>query len=309
MSSSKIVVVGSSNTDLTIKMDNLPKPGETVLGYEFMKSQGGKGANQAVAAARAGADVTLITKMGKDEFGYKALESFKNEGIATASILMDEDSYSGLAMIWVDKYAENSIAVVSGANANLSPLEIMKMHEVIESAEIMIVQLEIPIETVEKAIEIAYARNVTVIVNPAPANKLSAKVLEMIDVITPNIHELESLSGIGIQDVDDIKEAANQLLFKGIKNVVVTNGSKGSFLINKDVFMNVPAFNVSAVDTTAAGDILNGAFAAALLDDRNMADALLFANAAAALSVTRLGAQKSAPKKEEVLEFLNNQSK
>lgn len=304
--SGKIVVVGSSNTDLIIKMNKLPKQGETVIGKDYVRSLGGKGANQAVAAARAGADVTFITKMGRDEFGHEALKSFKKEGIHTGNILIDEVSLSGLAMVWVDKEGENSIVVASGANANLTSEEIIEKKSVIESADILIVQLEIPLETVKTAVEIAHQNKVVIILNPAPAKELPDELLQMVDIITPNIHELEMLSHTTIKDCEDIEQAVSKLHSKGIKNIIVTYGDKGSYISNGEGFTHIPPFNVKAVDTTAAGDILNGAFAAALLENKPMEEALLFANAAAAISVTRMGAQVSAPYKKHVMEFLKN---
>ncbi|MEW6194479.1 MAG: ribokinase [Bacteroidota bacterium] len=306
--SGKIVVVGSSNTDLTIKMNKLPKLGETVIGKDYVKSLGGKGANQAVATARAGASVTFITKMGNDEFGNEALKSFDGEGINTKNILIDEKSKSGLAMIWVDSDGENSIAVASGANANLSAAEIIEKSDEIKSASILLTQLEIPFETVKSAIDIAHQNNVRVILNPAPAYVLPEDLLAKINIITPNIYELETLTGVKSNDANDIKYAAKLLHSKGIEQVIVTCGSKGSYLFNKNEFVHLPPFSVDAVDTTAAGDILNGAFAAALLENKTIKEALVFASAAAAISVTQMGAQISAPHKNQILEFLAKRS-
>ena len=300
----KIIVIGSSNMDLTIKMNKLPKQGETVIGKDYVKSLGGKGANQAVAAARAGADVAFITKMGDDEFGHEALKVFTNEGIDTGNILIDDQSQSGLAMVWVDKAGENSIVVASGANANLNSEEIIEKKSVIMSADILIIQLEIPLETVKAAVKIAYENNVTVILNPAPAKELPDDLLNMVNIITPNIHELETLTKKNVKTCEDIKDAADYLHSKGIENVIVTHGDKGSYISNDEGFFHVPSFKVEAVDTTAAGDILNGAFAAALLENKLMKEALFFANAAAAISVTQMGAQLSAPTKRQINEFL-----
>ncbi len=306
--SGKIVVVGSSNTDLTIKMNKLPKLGETVIGKDYLRSLGGKGANQAVAAARAGAPVMFITKMGSDEFGNEALKNFNSEGIDTKNILIDEKLKSGLAMIWVDDKGENSIAVASGANANLMPAEIIEKTNEIKSASILLTQLEIPYETVKTAIEIAHKNNVKVILNPAPAFQLPDELLRMINIITPNIHELEALTNIRLNDENDIKLAAQLLNEKGIEYVIVTYGSKGSYLSCKNEFIHVHPFKVKAIDTTAAGDILNGALAAALLDNKMVKESLMFASAAAAISVTRMGAQISAPYKNDIIEFLTKKA-
>jgi ribokinase len=301
----KIVVVGSMNTDITIKMERFPSRGETILGNDYQKSQGGKGANQAVAAVKAGADVTFIAKSGNDEFRSEAIKGYKQAGINTDHIFADEKGKTGLALIWVDAHGENSIVVASGANKNLTPEEITSKADIIKAADILILQLEIPLDTVKKAVEIANENDVVIILNPAPAFELSDDILGKINIITPNLVELQKLTGIKIENEKDIKEACEFLRNKGIKDVIVTCGKKGAYILNDEGFEHIQPFKVSAVDTTAAGDVLNGALAAAIVNNKPIKEALVFANAAAAISVTQMGAQPSAPVKVQIEEFMS----
>jgi ribokinase len=299
-----IVVVGSSNTDMIIKLERIPRPGETVLGGEFSIAPGGKGANQAVSAARAGGNVVFIARVGDDIFGEKAVKGFIQDGINVNYIIPDKNAPSGVALIFVDKKGENSIAVAPGSNANLSPDDIKKASDVMAESLIMLIQLEIPIETVKTAVEVAYENKVSVILNPAPAQQLDDDLLKKIDIITPNETEVEILTGIKIEDGKSIEKAGNMLLEKGIKTVLITIGKRGVYIISKDFKGIIPSFDVKPVDTTAAGDVFNGVLAVALSENMSLKDAVRFSNAAAALSVTKLGAQTSAPFRAEIDSFL-----
>jgi len=306
MGENKIVVVGSSNTDMVIKVKNLPKPGETVIGKEFYIAAGGKGANQAVAAARLGADVTFIAKVGKDMFGDRAIANFQESGINTDFVFRDEKNPSGVALIFVDEKGENSIAVSPGSNANLVKENIKLAIDEIKKAVIMLIQLEIPIETVEYAVNVAKQHNVKVILNPAPARKLSDQLLKRVDIITPNESEAEVLTGLKIVDDISAAKAAEALIQKGVGNVVITLGERGAFLYTKSDNMLIPTKRVNAVDTTAAGDAFNGGLAFALGSGMSLKDAIHFANFVGAYSVTRKGAQPSMPNYDEVKRFMSD---
>ncbi len=295
-----IVVVGSSNTDMIIKLDRIPRPGETLLGGEFITAAGGKGANQAVGAARAGGDVTLIARVGRDIFGQQAVQGFIREGIRTDYIVRDTTSPSGVALIFVSRKGENSIAVASGANARLSPTDVRKAAKVLASAGMVVMQLETPLDTVQAAAAMAARAGVPVILNPAPARALPGKLLRNISIITPNETEAEMLTGIKVDNDIAAARAADKLLARGVKTVIITLGSRGAFVTGREGVGLVSGFNVKAVDTTAAGDIFNGALAVALVEGKTMDQAVRFANAAAAISVTRLGAQISAPTRKEI---------
>lgn len=297
---SKIVVLGSSNTDLVVRAERMPQPGETLLGERFMMTAGGKGANQAVAIARLGGDVTFIAKVGRDMFGDKAVENYEREGIDTRTILRDDEAPSGIALITVDAKAENSIVVAGGANNNLSTADIETLRAEIESAQYLLMQLETPVEAVAYAAAIARKAGVKVILNPAPAAELPAELLEGLYMITPNRTEAQMLTGIGITDRESAERAAKALVAKGIANVVVTLGSQGALTFDGERFDHIPALKVAAVDTTAAGDTFNGAMCVALAEGRPLADAVRFASRASAIAVTRLGAQASIPYRAEL---------
>ena len=299
-----IVVIGSSNTDMVIKADHLPVPGETVLGGNFFMNAGGKGANQAVAAARLNSDVTFIAKVGNDVFGKEAVELFNKENINTAFVFVDDKNPSGVALISVDAKGENCIAVASGANNFLLEEDIDKAIKCIEEADIVLTQLETPLLTIEYVAEITKQHNKTFILNPAPACKLSDELLSKVSIITPNEKEAETFTGIAINDIESAKQAAKKLSGKGIKTVIITLGSEGALLYYDNEFNLVPSYKVNAVDTTAAGDVFNGALAVAISEQKNILEAVKFANASAALSVTKLGAQASAPTKKEVEDFI-----
>ena len=304
----KIVVVGSSNTDMIVKLPHLPKPGETVIDGTFAMAAGGKGANQAVAAARAGGEVTLLAKVGSDQFGRRALEGFKHEGINIDHVGVHSSSPSGVAVIFVDGRGENSIGVASGANGEFQPSDLSEALDRISSADILLVQLEIPILTVEAAIRCAAQTGVRVILNPAPARKLDAEVLRLVSVITPNQAEAEILSDVPLLDDKSLEKGAKALLSMGVRSVVITLGERGALLAEAEKFERIPAFDVKPVDTTAAGDVFNGALAVSIGEGRNLRDAIQFANAAAALSVQKLGAQPSAPRRREILDFIKTRT-
>ncbi len=296
----KIVVVGSCNTDMVVKSDRLPVPGETVLGGAFMMNPGGKGANQAVAVARLGGNATFITKTGNDLFGKQSIEMFDEENINTDNILSDPLHPSGVALIMVDNNGENCIVVASGANASLSTHDIEKARDVIESADIILMQLEIPMNTVEYAAKMAFDKGIKVILNPAPAAYLSNELMKCLYAIVPNKTEAEILSGIKVSDWDSARLAADSISAKGIDNVVITLGSKGSFVKEGDSCYEVPVEKIDAIDTTAAGDTFCGAFCVGLSEGLSIHDAVYFANTAAGITVTREGAQSSIPYRKEI---------
>ena len=296
-----ILVVGSSNTDMVIKADHLPMPGETILGGTFFMNPGGKGANQAVAAARLNGAVTFICKTGNDIFGRQSLQLFEEEGINTSFILSDPKHPSGVALITVDKNAENCIVVASGANACLLPQDLINAEALIVGATIVLMQLEIPIETVAYVAGIAAAAGVTVVLNPAPAREIPAELMRHISVLTPNKTEAEMLSGITIIDMESAAVAARTIRNKGVDTVIITLGSEGALVVTDTLVEMVHAPRVQAVDTTAAGDVFNGALAVALSENKPILDAVAFACNAAAISVTRMGAQASAPYFKEVM--------
>jgi ribokinase len=298
----EIVVVGSSNTDMVVRVPHLPAPGETVLGGSFLMAAGGKGANQAVAAARLGAQVKLVAGVGQDVFGEAALLGLEREGIDTQHISVDLETASGVALITVDDTGENSIAVAPGANRRLSPTDVQRAQAAILDADVLLLQLEVPLETVQMAAELAHQAGVRVILNPAPApgSPLPPALLACVDVLTPNEKEAGDLTGAP----DSLGQAARRLLDMGVETVVITLGARGALIATPEGQQTVPGFPVEAVDTTAAGDAFNGGLAAALAEGRPLAEAVRFANACGALAATRLGAQPSLPTAEEVDVFL-----
>jgi len=295
-----IVVIGSSNTDMVIKAEHLPAPGETILGGKFFMNPGGKGANQAVAAARLGGNVTFITKTGNDIFGKQSVQLLEEEGINTSLIISDPLNPSGVAMITVDKNGENCIVVASGSNAALTPINLYNAKEKIEAAFIVLMQLEIPVATVEHVITVAAAANVKVVLNPAPVCALSDDLLRYVSIITPNETEAQMLTGVSITDDESAKKAAQILHEKGIETVIITLGPRGAMVLHNNDCIIIEAPKVVAVDTTAAGDVFNGALVVSLSEGNDILTATAFACKAAAISVTRMGAQASAPYKNEV---------
>jgi ribokinase len=295
-----IVVIGSSNTDMVIKTGHLPKPGETVIGGDFFMNAGGKGANQAVAAARLGGAVTLFAKIGNDIFGEEAKTVFKKEGIDTSFVFTDEIHPSGIALITVDKHGENCITVASGANNFLLPEDLEPYRTIIEQASIILMQLETPLITVEYVAALASAASIPFVLNPAPGCPLDDRLLKKITIITPNQGEAEILTGIPVVDEMSAGEAATALCKKGIQTAIITLGENGALVLHKDRFTKVSAPHVQPVDTTGAGDVFNGALVVALSESYSMEEAVGFACKAASISVTRFGAQKAAPRREEL---------
>ena len=300
----RVLVVGSSNTDMIVRVPRIPRPGETVLGGAFSTAAGGKGANQAVAAARAGGRVTFVARVGTDGFGDRTLAGLEADGIDTRYVLRTDDAPSGIALITVGERGENSISVVSGANAFLSVEDIDAAGEAFASADIVLLQLESPIETVEAAVREAGERGVPVILNPAPARELDDALLAGVNVLTPNEHEAGFLAGIAVSDDRGAREAARRLRDRGPETVIITMGDRGAFVSAPGFEGPSAAFKVVPVDTTGAGDVFNGALAVALAEKLPMLEALRFAQAAAAISVTRPGAQPSAPTRAEIEAFV-----
>jgi ribokinase len=297
----RIIVIGSSNTDMVIKTEKLPAPGETILGGTFLMNPGGKGANQAVAAARLGGNVAFLTKIGNDLFGSQAVGSLMRENIDTHYIVNDPEFPSGVALITVDSKGENSIVVAPGSNARLHVEDIPS--EIFETAsfKILLLQLEIPINIVEYSAVMASEHGIKVILNPAPACKLSDNLLEHVWMITPNEIEAEAISGKQITDIASVEKAAELIQERGVKNVIITLGETGAFVKAENYTRLIPGIKVSPVDTTAAGDVFNGALAVALSEGMDLYEAIVFANKAASISVTRMGAQASAPYRNEII--------
>ena len=282
-----------SSADMVVKANRLPVPGETILGGSFYMNPGGKGANQAIAAARLGADVTFISKIGYDLFGLQALEIYKSERINTEFIFTDSKKPSGVALISVDSFGENCIIVASGANQSLSPEDIDKAKDKIREADTILMQLEIPLETVEYATALAYEYGKRVILNPAPASSLNNELLKKTNVILPNRIEAEMLSGIKVTNLKSAHRAVQAISCKGIENV-------GAFVKEKDKYIMIPAKEVDTIDTTGAGDVFSGALSVSLSEGRSLIEAVEFANAAAAIAVTRIGAQSAIPYRTEI---------
>ena len=306
MRAKSIVVVGSSNTDMIIRVPRIPRAGETLLGGEFFSAAGGKGANQAVGAARAGGKVAFIARVGRDAFGDQAIAGLRRDGVDVRYVFRDKFAASGVALIFVAKDGENSIAVAGGANAKLSPADVKKASSVIGSAELLVAQLETPLATVAAAAQAAVKARVPVILNPAPARPLANSLLKLISVLTPNETEAELLTGIKVTDDAAAARACSALRSRGVRTVILTLGQRGAFLADADGQRLVPGFRVKSVDSTAAGDVFNGALSVALAEGKTVLDAVRFANAAAALSVTRPGAQPSAPSRADIEKFLRN---
>lgn len=304
-SQSRVLVVGSSNTDMVVKVPRLPEPGETVLGGRFFMVQGGKGANQAVAAARLGARVSFLARLGTDVFGDTTRTSLANEGIDTQFIVRDANEPSGVALIFVDEVGENEIAVAPGANARLSPDDVRRVQDHINEYASLVLQLEIPMDTVISSAHMASEAGVCVILNPAPMppDGIPQELLKRVDVIVPNETETRLLLGLA-SGVEVVEDHALQLLNLGARSAVVTAGAKGAFVATSGSVVHIPAPRVTAVDTTAAGDAFTGALAVALSSGTPLEDSARFAAAVAAFSVTRMGAQSSLPTSEELAQFL-----
>lgn len=303
MEKNRILVIGSSNTDMTVRSATLPKPGETVLGGDFRMGPGGKGANQAVAARLLGGEVTFVCKLGRDMFGEGASKHYESCGLDTSKILWS-DKPSGVALITVDSKAENSIVVASGANADMTVTDIDSVADIIKSSGILLLQLEIPMNAVVHAAEIAYNAGVQVVLNPAPAAVLPAELLKCVSILIPNETEASAISGIDINNFETAAAAAERLKGMGVREVIITMGSRGSVVCDGDCTF-VPAVKVNAVDTTAAGDTFCGGVCVALSEGKDLLEAVKFATAASSIAVQRPGAQDSIPHRCEVDKLLN----
>ena len=297
-----ICVIGSLNMDLVVNVDTMPKPGQTIIGSNFKEVPGGKGANQAVAMARLNGNVSMIGKVGEDGFGQTLINSLKNDKVDTTYIQTAKGA-TGVALITVDKNAQNSIVVSPGANFEVKEDDIDNNIEAIKNSDIVVLQLETPLDTIKYALNKAKELNKYTILNPAPAVKLDDEIIKNVDLLTPNETELEIISGVSIESEEDIQKAAQIMIEKGVKELIVTLGSKGSLYINKEKSMFKKAYKVEAVDTTAAGDSYTGALAVALSQDKGMEEAMDFASKVGALSVLKEGAQSSLPTLEDVENF------
>ena len=302
----EIVVVGSLNMDLVVKLPQIPKPGETLLGGVFNTFPGGKGANQAVASARLGASVTMVGCVGKDAFGKELCDGLAHEGINISHIRMHDELATGVALIEVDAHGQNSIAVASGANFGLTSSDVSRALKAIGEFNVLVMPLEIPLDVVFTAAKIAATMNATVILNPAPAQRLDKSLLELVDLLIPNEHEIAAMTGTEVTDGSEIMKNCQSLFSAGVKNVLVTMGGRGSVLVESDGTQNhILPYHTEVVDTTAAGDCFVGAMAVALNEKRTYFEAANFASAAASISVSREGAQPSLPFRKEVEQIIN----
>jgi ribokinase len=299
-----VTVVGSLNMDLVARAPRIPAPGETIIGSEFHNAPGGKGANQAVAAARLGAHVSMVGRVGRDAFGEALLENLASDGIDHTFVKQDPDAATGVALIVVDDAGQNSIVVASGANMRLSPADVDAAKETVADADVLLLQLESPLETVARAAEVAREHGVRVILNPAPARQLPDELLSLVDVLIPNESETALLSDMPVDDQAQAAAAATSLLELGVGTVILTLGERGALLAQAAGATHVPAFEVVPVDTTAAGDAFVGGFAVALAEEKPLVEAVRWGNAAGALATTRMGAQPSLPTRQAVERLL-----
>ncbi|MFC5408748.1 ribokinase [Larkinella bovis] len=295
-----ILVIGSSNTDMVVKSQKLPAPGETVIGGKFLMNPGGKGANQAVTAARLGGAVTFVAKVGNDVFGKQAVQQFQREKINVRYVVTDGEYASGVALINVDAQGENCISVAPGSNSRLKPSDVEPALDSIGDSAFVLLQLEIPLETVAYAIRRCSEKGLRVLLNPAPAQALPTDLLASLYLITPNETEAERLTGIRVTTLATAEQAAQKLREMGVANAIITLGAKGAYLCTESVSKLIPAPPVTATDTTAAGDCFNGSLAVALAENQPLEQAVAFACKAASISVTRMGAQSSIPYRREV---------
>ncbi|WP_252145502.1 ribokinase [Yokenella regensburgei] len=302
-----LVVLGSINADHILNLESFPSPGETVTGNHYQVAFGGKGANQAVAAGRSGAHIAFIACTGDDDTGARVRQQLASDNIDVAPVSAVSGESTGVALIFVNAEGENVIGIHAGANAALSVARVEAENSRIAGAEALLMQLESPLESVLAAAKIAHQHNTSVVLNPAPARELSDELLSLVDIITPNETEAEKLTGIRVENDEDAARAAGALHDKGIETVIITLGSRGVWASVKGEGQRVPGFKVKAIDTIAAGDTFNGALVTALLEDKPLAEAIRFAHAAAAIAVTRKGAQPSVPWRKEIDEFLRQQ--
>ena len=299
-----VLVVGSANMDLVVRVERFPLPGETIFGTDFKMFPGGKGANQAVCCAKLGQKVRFVGKMGDDLIRERLSASLEQAGVIIDSLIVDPVEPTGTALITVDKNGENEIVVVSGSNMKLRPADVDGVHDIFGSAAVVLLQLEIPLETVVRAAELAHEQQALLILNPAPACSLPASLLRLVDYLTPNESEAQMLTGIPVTRRSSAEAAAKKLVDQGVKNVLLTLGPEGCLLVNSSRAELFPACRVRPVDTTAAGDAFNGALAFALSRNEELDQAVRFANAVAGYSVTKLGAQRSMPTLTEVEQFM-----
>ena len=302
-----LVVLGSINADHILNLETFPTPGETVTGNQYQVAFGGKGANQAVAAGRSGANIAFIACTGDDDTGERVRKQLASDNIDVSPVSVVEGESTGVALIFVNAEGENVIGIHAGANAALTTERVEAQRAIISGAEALLMQLESPVESVLAAAKIAHENHTTVVLNPAPARVLSDELLALVDIITPNETEAEKLTGIRVENDDDAARAAGALHDKGIGTVIITLGSRGVWASANGEGRRVPGFKVKAIDTIAAGDTFNGALVTALLEGRAMDEAIRFAHAAAAIAVTRKGAQPSVPWRKEIDEFLSQQ--
>lgn len=302
--SAQVTVVGSLNMDLVARAPRMPRPGETIIGGEFRTVPGGKGANQAVAAARLGAQVSMVGRVGRDAFAGSLLDNLSAEGVDHAFVAQDPEAATGVALIVVDDAGENSIVVASGANGHLSTVDVDAAEPSIAEADVLLLQLESPLDAVTRAAEVAHARGVTVILNPAPARPLLDELLALVDVLVPNESEAALLTDVSVDDRDAVEERVRALRRLGVDTVILTLGERGALLARGDEIECFPAFEVTPVDTTAAGDAFVGGFAVALAEGKAPSEAVRWGNAAGALTATKMGAQPSLPGRRAVERLL-----
>ncbi|MFJ5361246.1 ribokinase [Pectobacterium sp. CHL-2024] len=307
MKTGKLVVLGSINADHILNLEQFPRPGETVIGEQYSVAFGGKGANQAVAAGRSGADIAFIACVGEDDIGTRICQQLSKDNIDVSAVEAISGETTGVALIFVNADAENMIAINAGANAAVMPDYLHRHQQHIIDASALLMQLESPLETVIAAAKLAHEHQTKVILNPAPARELPDELLSLVNMITPNETEAQFLTGITVETEDDAARAAQVLHDKGIETVLITLGSRGVWLSENGQGQRIPGYRVKAVDTIAAGDTFNGALVTALLENKPMSSAVRFAHAAAAIAVTRRGAQPSVPWREEIDAFLQTQ--
>lgn len=308
MSEPKIVVVGSANMDVYAYVSHLPEHGETVIGDRYWMGMGGKGANQAVGACRLGANTTLVGRVGQDVFGRQMLETLSQHGVHCDLIKVDSDAGSGVALVMVDERAENIISVIPGANMCVSPADVEAAYERIKNADVVMMQLEIPLDAIEKTLDIARHHDTLCILNPAPACSLPDSLLNKVDLLTPNQTEAKFLTGISADTVEGAEAAARALLAKGVKTVIITLGASGALIVQPDDTLHIDSFKVDAFDTSGAGDAFMGGLGVALSEGKTLKEAVRFANAVGALAATKPGAMPSMPSRTEVDALIQKES-
>jgi ribokinase len=298
-----ILVIGSLNMDLVVKTTRLPKPGETIQGEGLRRIPGGKGANQAVAAAKLGKDVHMVGRVGEDSFGQSLISGLSQHGVDTKNVIVDPDAPTGTAVILVDELGENCIVISSGSNGKVTKGDINNIADEIKRARVILLQFEIPIEAVEQAINIAHENGVYIILNPAPANEISQEIIGKVDLLVPNETEASLLTGIEVTDKETAAQAGGRLLAQGVKTVIITLGKEGAKMVTDEGVTHIAAHDVEAIDTTAAGDAFVGGLATALVDNLPLPEAVKYGCSTGTLATTKLGAQTSLPDKEEVDAF------